>query len=121
MNFLVDAQLPLLLVRLLHEWGHDATHTSALPNANRSTDTEIATMADNENQVVVSKDRDFRNSHLLQGTPRRLLAVRTGNISNRELIALFDANIEQIVGALEEASFVEIGPNRLIVHDDKSD
>jgi predicted nuclease of predicted toxin-antitoxin system len=33
------------LVRLLNENGHDATHTSELPNANRTPD-EIAATAD---------------------------------------------------------------------------
>jgi len=80
-RFLIDAQLPARLARLLNEHGHDATHTSELPNANRTPDDEIAAAADAEDRVVVSKDRDFRNSHFLKGSPRRLLVVHTGNIS----------------------------------------
>jgi hypothetical protein len=68
-KFLVDAQLPARLARLLNEHGHDATHTSELPNANRTPDDEIAATADTEDRVVISKDRDFRNSHFLKGTP----------------------------------------------------
>jgi predicted RNA-binding Zn ribbon-like protein len=40
-KFLVDAQLPARLARLLNEHGYDAMHTSELPNANRTPDDEI--------------------------------------------------------------------------------
>lgn len=33
----------------------------------RSNDAEIAAVADEQNRVVVTKDRDFRASHLVQG------------------------------------------------------
>jgi predicted nuclease of predicted toxin-antitoxin system len=118
-KFLLDAHLPARLVRLLNEMGHDAVHVTDLPNGSRSTDAEIAVVADAEDRVVVSKDRDFRNSHLIHGSPRRVFAVRTGNISNNELLALVQANAEQIAQALDYASFVELGRDRLVVHGDK--
>jgi predicted nuclease of predicted toxin-antitoxin system len=120
-RFLVDAQLPARLARLFENHGHDAVHCSSLPNGNRSTDAEIVSLADAEDRVVVTKDRDFRDSHLLRGAPRRLLIVTTGNIGNTDLLSLFDTNLETVVGALEEARFVEIGPAGLIVHDDRPD
>ena len=120
MKFLVDAQLPARLARLLNEHGHNATHTSELPNANRTPDDEIAATADTEDRVVISKDRDCRNSHFLKATPRRLLVVHTGNISNNELLALFEANLEQIVKALDEAPLAVLGPKTLSVHPSKS-
>jgi len=55
------------------------------PTGYRTTDPEIASIADDEGRVVVTKDRDFRDSHLLRGVPRRLLIVTTGNISNNDL------------------------------------
>jgi predicted nuclease of predicted toxin-antitoxin system len=119
-KFLVDAQLPPRLARLLNEHGHDATHTSELPKANRTPDDEMAATADAEDRVVVSKDRDFRNSHFLKGSPRRLLVVHTGNISNNELLALFEANLGQIADALDEAPLAILGPKTLSVHPSKS-
>lgn len=115
MRFLVDAQLPARLARSLVGAGHDAIHTSDLPNGNRSTDTEIARRAD-ENRVVVTKDRDFRDGHILAGTPRRLVIVATGSITNNALMGLFAAHVDVLVAALEEADFVELGPNALVVH-----
>lgn len=73
MKFLIDAQLPLRLSNLLAEANHDSIHTSGLPDGNRTGDRQLADIADSENRVVVTKDRDFRDSHLLQNLPRRLL------------------------------------------------
>jgi predicted nuclease of predicted toxin-antitoxin system len=118
-KFLVDAQLPARLARRLDKRGHDAVHTSELPNGNRTTDTAIAELADAEDRVVVTKDRDFRDSHLLGGTPRRLLVVTTGNITNDALLALADEHLDAIVRALEEVGFVELRSTHLIVHEDQ--
>ena len=78
MKFLIDAQLPARLARFLQDGGHDALHTSALPMGNHTTDTRITEIADGESRVVITKDRDFRDGHLLSGSPRRLLIVATG-------------------------------------------
>jgi predicted nuclease of predicted toxin-antitoxin system len=118
-KFLIDAQLPARLAGLLSAAGHDAVHTSQLPDGNRTTDAALAAMADGEDRVVVTKDRDFRDSHLLRRAPRRLLVVTTGNISNRDLLALFTDNLEILVAALGGARFVELCSTGLVIHDDK--
>ena len=117
MRFLVDAQLPVRLARRLAEAGHDAVHTSELSDGNHTTDAEITRRADDEDRVVVTKDWDFRDSHLLRSVPRRLLLVATGNITNNDLLSLFDRHLDAIVAAQEEAPFVELAPDRLIVRD----
>jgi predicted nuclease of predicted toxin-antitoxin system len=71
-KFLIDAQLPLRLSNHLAGTGHDSIHTSALPEGNRTNDRQLATIADSGNRVLVTKDRDFRDSHLLLNVPRRL-------------------------------------------------
>jgi predicted nuclease of predicted toxin-antitoxin system len=115
-RFLVDAQLPARLARFLNDAGHDALHTSELPQGNRTTDAQIAEQADREQRVVVTKDRDFRDSHLLANSPRLLLVVTTGNVTNTALLALFETNLQTIVAALKEVDFVEIGAHSLVLH-----
>lgn len=119
MKFLVDAQLPIRLARSISSRGHDVVHTSELSDGNGTTDPEIARIADAEDRVVVTKDRDFRDSHLLTSLPRRLLIVATGNISNDKLLQLFDQHHDAIVAALEEVRFVELGADELIIHQDR--
>jgi len=56
----------------------------------------------------------------LNHSPQRLLVVATGNISNRDLLALFSNNLETLVEAHSEATFVELGSAGLVIHNDKS-
>lgn len=115
MRFLVDAQLPTRLAEFLSRVGHDALHTSELPDGNRSTDSQIAGRADADVRVVVTKDRDFRESHLLTGSPRHLLIVATGNVTNDALLSLFELHIDAIVAAFEEADFVQLTEETLML------
>jgi predicted nuclease of predicted toxin-antitoxin system len=115
-RFLVDAQLPARLAAFLADAGHDALHTTQLPDGNRTTDAAIAAAADEDGRVVVTKDRDFRDGHVLSGSPRRLLVVATGNITNTALLALFAEHLDAIVGAFGEVDFVELRPTALVLH-----
>jgi hypothetical protein len=47
----------------------------------------MSRIADEADRVVVTKDSDFRFGHLLVGSPRKLLVVATGNITNDSLAA----------------------------------
>jgi predicted nuclease of predicted toxin-antitoxin system len=116
MRLLVDAQLPVRLVALMTELGHDGVHTSELPNGNRTPDREITRIAEVQDRIVVTKDRDFVDGHLLSGSPRRLLLVSTGNISNDDLIDLFAGYSNALADAFDEVDFVELDRNALILH-----
>lgn len=113
MKFLIDAQLPARLAEFLNRVGHDALHTSGLPDGNRSTDRQVAERADEDGRVVVTKDRDFREGHLLARTPRQLLVVATGNITNDALLSLFELHHDAIVSAFDEADFGELSEDAL--------
>jgi predicted nuclease of predicted toxin-antitoxin system len=117
MRFLVDAQLPRLLAICLNELGHSARHTLDLTAGNHTPDTEIASMADRHNAVVITKDADFIDSHLLSGCPSRLLLVSTGNISNRRLLGLFETQITQIASAFAQSHLIELHRDGLVIHD----
>lgn len=86
MRLLVDAQLPVRLIPLLIELGQDVVHTSELPNGNRTSDREITRIAEVQDRIVVTRDRDLVDGHLLSAEPRRQLLVSTGNIRIDELM-----------------------------------
>ena len=116
MKFLVDAQLPRRLTELLQSSGHDAKHSLDLPEKNRTPDEILSEHAWNEQRVLVTKDGDFVDWFFLRGSPPKLLFVATGNIANKELLALFRANLPAIVAALATHSFVEIDRSGLTIH-----
>jgi predicted nuclease of predicted toxin-antitoxin system len=115
MNFLVDARLSRRMTAWLTAAGCGAVHTLDLPDGNRTTDEQINNMADREQRVVVSKDADFVDSHLLRGRPPKLLLISTGNISNRELEALMVPLIADIVREFQTNSFIELGPTGIVI------
>jgi predicted nuclease of predicted toxin-antitoxin system len=116
MRFIVDAQLPRDLVTFLQKHGHEAIHTAELAEKNRTPDEKIRRLADAEDRIVVSKDDDFVTSHLLRGTPKRVLLISTGNISNPELIQIMQDNFDSLEKALDEGVFVELTRTSLVVH-----
>ncbi|GAB2596854.1 DUF5615 family PIN-like protein [Spirosoma areae] len=89
MKFLVDAQLPPLLAIWLSEKGFDTLHTNDLPDRDETEDYYIRQVAATDDRVVITKDSDFYDSHLLQNQPAKLLLITTGNLKNRQLLDLF--------------------------------
>lgn len=116
MKFIIDAQLPQLLAIWLENQGVDAIHTLKLPKANHSDDQEIITIADQEDRIVISKDSDFFDDHILRGRPKKLLIIKTGNIKNSELIRLFESNFDKIERLFKRYVLIEMNRSDLIVH-----
>jgi len=115
MMFLVDAQLPRRMVDWLKAGGCDVVHTFDLPGGNRTTDEGVIEIADREQRVVVTKDADFVNSHLLNAKPAKLLLISTGNISNRELESLTVPLVPDLVREFAVHSFLELGRQGIII------
>lgn len=108
MKFVVDAQLPRILSDFLNRQGHDSIHTLDLPLKNKTSDAEIIHLAGKENRIIISKDVDFLNSHLLKLLPKKLIMVKTGNIPNKRLIEIFDANLDLIMEMIKNSDLVEV-------------
>ena len=100
MKFLVDAQLPVRLASRLGQLGHDGHHTSSLPDGNRTTDQQIAALADKDGRVVVTKDADFRNS----------------NIGNDDLLDLFESRLAEIERAFALGDRVELRRGAVVAY-----
>ena len=115
MKFLIDAQLPKRLSRLLQAAGYDAVHTRDLPLQNATPDEAINKLSVQEQRILISKDTDFYNSFLLRQQPYKLLQVTTGNITNQELEALFIANLPQLIELFQQHSLIELSRNEITV------
>jgi predicted nuclease of predicted toxin-antitoxin system len=108
-KWLVDAQLPLALAVAIRMTGRDVRHTLDLPRANATTDDGIRELVLREDRIVITKDRGFRASHVLNGRPKRLVFVTPGNIRNAQLVPLFVRNLAVIEEAFGKGHFVEFG------------
>ena len=115
MNVLVDAHLPRRMTAWFVAAGCDTVHTLDLPDGNRTTDAQIIDTADREQRVVVTKDADFVDSHLLSGRPAKLLLISTGNISNRDLETLLVPLIPAIDREFGAHAFLELDRSGIII------
>lgn len=115
--FRVDQQLPTALAAYLTERGDDARHIKDYPGGATMPDWDVARLADSEDRLVVTKDDDFRISHLLGKPPARLLHVTCGNISTRDLLALFDQHWSALGAAIATYNYLEINHPGVIIHD----
>lgn len=97
MKFLIDAQLPPSLKKLFAEKGFDCIHTLDLEQGNDTPDKVIGELSVSEQRILITKDSDFYDSFTIKGEPYKLILVKLGNTSKKELIQFFDNHFEKIV------------------------
>jgi predicted nuclease of predicted toxin-antitoxin system len=117
MKFLVDANLPFKLALKLKELGFDTIHTDELTNKEKTTDKEIRKVSLDQDRIVITKDSDFLDSHLLQTVPEKLLYISTGNITNRELLSLLEKYIVTITKLFDIYDLIELTNDEIMGHE----
>ena len=100
MRFLVDAQLPPALVRLLEDAGHQCEHV-ADAGLRDADDPPIWAHATSCGAVIVNKDEDFANRKAARPGGPQVVWLRVGNCSNRSLRAWFAPLLPDIVDRLQ--------------------
>lgn len=117
MKFFIDANHPFKLASNLKRKGFDVIHTDNCSKKEKTTDREIRKIATEQKRIVISKDSDFLDSHLIQGVPQKLLLIGTGNIKNQELFKLIENNFEEIIKLFESIDLIELTNDQIIVHE----
>jgi predicted nuclease of predicted toxin-antitoxin system len=116
MKILCDVHISFKLVKYLHTKGIDAIHVNEILDKWNTKDKDICKYADEHNYIVVTKDVDFRNSYFLQNTPRKLIRICLGNISNQELINIFEVNREALQKIyFQERFYIEVGQDNVML------
>ena len=116
MKFLVDAQLPKSLSDFLNQQGFDSLHTLELPDKNKTKDNKIIKIAKQENRIVISKDIDFLESFLIKSEPAKLIMIKTGNITNKQLIHIFEDNFKVLIEIISRSNLIEISKTDIAEH-----
>jgi predicted nuclease of predicted toxin-antitoxin system len=102
MNFLIDAQLPPALARLIISLGHGAVHVEEV-GILLATDQAIWNYAVANAQTIITKDEDFKNILLLASLPvTPVVWVRIGNCSNAALVRWFQPLFSQVIANLDQ-------------------
>jgi predicted nuclease of predicted toxin-antitoxin system len=101
MRFIVDAQLPPALARLLTSHNHVVEHVSdiGMENAN---DKSIWTYALQNQAIIITKDEDFSLRQQQSRARPGIVWIRIGNTSRRALLQWFEPLIPAIVQLIEQ-------------------
>lgn len=100
MRFLIDAQLPPALARMLSARGHVAEHVVDIGPAD-APDRDLWRYALEHAAVIVTKDEDFPHMALLSEPSPVIVWLRVGNTRRRALLAWFESHIDELVVAAE--------------------
>ena len=112
MKFLCDVHISFRIVRHLESLGYDSLHVNDILNKQNTKDNEICRYADKNDLILLTKDSDFRNSFLIQGTPSKLVKINLGNVSTNALIKAISENIEAVKALNSKGAFmIEIDQN----------
>lgn len=99
MRFLVDAQLPPALARLLTSLGHPSEHVMDL-GLHTGPDSPIWDHALIHEMIILTKDEDFALRRQKTGSGPRIVWIRPGNTSRRALLTWFEPLLPQIEATL---------------------
>ncbi len=97
MNFLIDAQLPPSLKEVFISKGYYCIHTLDLELGNFTSDKTINAISVNEKLILITKDSDFYESFIIKNEPYKLILVKLGNTSRKELIQFFETYFTEII------------------------
>jgi predicted nuclease of predicted toxin-antitoxin system len=100
MRFLVDAQLPPALARLLAAKGFEAQHVYDI-ELGAAEDRLIWDHAMKSGAVIISKDEDFISMITLHGDGPAIVWIRLGNTSKKSMLNWFEPLIPEIIASLQ--------------------
>jgi len=108
MKFIVDAQLPPALARVLESHGYEAKHVKDL-GMDADEDPAIWDYALKHDMIVVTKDEDFAHRYSQGGTSPVIIWLRIGNTSRRALLVWFEPLLPQLIELIKQGeSLVEV-------------
>jgi predicted nuclease of predicted toxin-antitoxin system len=117
MRFLCDVHISIKISKTIEELGYFSKHVNQILQGYHTKDADISKYADDYNLILITKDQDFRNSYLLSKTPKKLLKINLGNISNDRLLLLIENNLEKIIELSNESDsfMIEVIDGGLLV------
>lgn len=84
------------LAKHLNNQGFECIHINTILDKWFTSDSNIAKYSDTNNLTLITKDFDFKNSFLVNKTPKKLIKINLGNVSNIQLTEIFDRFISEI-------------------------
>jgi predicted nuclease of predicted toxin-antitoxin system len=106
MKLLCDVHISYKIVKFFTSNNLEAIHVNDILDRWNTKDKDICDFADKNDYIVLTKDVDFRNSHFLKNTPKKLMKISLGNISTIALMSILTQNIHKIEKIAGNDSFL---------------
>lgn len=110
LRVLCDVHISYRVVKFFEVEGIETIHINNILDGSETKDSKIRKWADENNFVLITKDSDFRNSHFISGSPRKLLKIELGNISTKILLDMLKSNFSLIEESFAKSQcYMELG------------
>lgn len=106
MKFLCDVHIPYKLKNHLKLLGFEVFHVNEILDKWVTSDSKICFFADQNDLIVITKDADFRNSYYITKSPKKLIKINLGNVSNNELVEIFSTNLKHFKSLNKNKMFI---------------
>lgn len=115
MRFLCDVHISYKIVNFLSQAGFETIHVNSILDKWFTKDKDIRRFADENDYILLTKDSDFRESYFIQKSPKKLIKINLGNISNEQLIHILKEVIAFLPTIKELPNFlIEIDKKEII-------
>ena len=101
MRWIIDAQLPPALARLLQQRGHEAEHVEDA-GLRHADDSAIWQRALAQGAIILTKDEDFPIRASASRSAPAIVWLRIGNASRRALLAWLEPRLPAIEARLNQ-------------------
>jgi len=91
MKILCDIHISIKITKLFASKGISSVHVNDILNKWFTSDIKIGDFADENDFTVITKDSDFKNSHFIKKSPKKLIKINLGNISTVRLLEIFES------------------------------
>ena len=91
MKILCDVHISLKISKLFASKGITSVHVNDILDKWFTSDIKISDFADENDFTVITKDSDFKNSHFIKKSPKKLIKINLGNISTNRLLEIFES------------------------------
>ncbi|MFO7825189.1 MAG: DUF5615 family PIN-like protein [Cyclobacterium sp.] len=106
MRLLCDVHISFKLVNYLKSLAFETIHVNQILDKWFTKDEDICSYADENDMIVLTKDIDFRNSFLIRNTPKKLVRIKLGNLSNAILMKVIAEYLPAIQTLNSEGGFM---------------
>lgn len=117
MKILCDVHIAMKIAKFLSSKGVQTEHVNQILDKWNTKDYKIIQYADKNDFVILTKDKDFKNSHLITKTPKKLIKINLGNHSTNQSIKIFENILAQLNDLFDnnQFCFVEINSDDFVV------